>query len=59
MNRIKSLDEPLRTILERQAGGVSLKQIARDDGLPYWQVWRLSRRGMEQLRYLLNGASDM
>jgi DNA-directed RNA polymerase specialized sigma24 family protein len=51
---IASLDEPQRSILGRQAAGDSLHEIARDQRLTYWQVWRLSRRGIEQLRAKLS-----
>jgi len=47
---IGRLDEPQRTILERQANGNSLSSIADDQRLSYSQVWRIYRRGIEQLR---------
>jgi RNA polymerase sigma factor (sigma-70 family) len=47
---IERLDEPQRTILQRQANGNSLLSIAHDQRLSYSQVWRIYRRGIEQLR---------
>jgi DNA-directed RNA polymerase specialized sigma24 family protein len=52
---IGSLALPMRTVLTQQAAGKSLHEIAAELDLTYTKVWRLSRRGIEQLRAVFLG----